>query len=91
MFFFCILCMRIIKGGKEQKGAIQVVPLLVIGVILVMAVYSYFIPLSDKCLIFPELDACKASKVTVFSESTGLLKPTETAARYSFEKVQLFR
>jgi len=71
---------------------IQPVPLMVMGVIVVMMLYGIFMPLSDKCLLIPDLEDCGGnSEITILSESTGLLKPTENAVRYTFENVQLFR
>ncbi|MFC1685814.1 hypothetical protein ACFLZZ_02200 [Nanoarchaeota archaeon] len=75
-----------------MKGKIPVVPALVVGLILISMVYGYFLPDSDKCNLFPDLAGCDALEgEALFTDSPGLLKETETAARYTFTNIQLFR
>lgn len=77
---------------KGKHGKLPMVPLLVMGLLLVSAAYVYFLPLSDKCLIIPDLEECTGiEKTLLLTESPGLLEPTATAARYSLSNVQLFK
>lgn len=75
-----------------MKGKIQVVPLIVIGLVVLILVYGYFLPSSDKCQIIPDLEECGGKPGTLlFSDSPGSLAPSDQAARYNLEEVVLFR
>lgn len=74
-----------------MKGKVQAAPLILIGIVAIIALYSYALPIADKCMLYPSLDGCGDEEVVIFFESKDLLEPSETAARYWFKDVQLFR
>jgi len=76
----------------DKRGKLQPIPLLILGVIAVIIIYGYFLPVSDKCLLIPDLPECIGEEsISIISEATGILEPSDTAARYTLENVQLFR
>ncbi len=75
-----------------MDGKVKAVPLLVIGLIVVMLVYGYFLPLSEKCKIFPDLASCGGViGGNILDEGSKLLVPSESSTRYTLGDVQLFR
>lgn len=67
-------------------------PFMVIGIGVLIAVYIYFLPLSDKCLLIPDLPQCeKGFEEKAVSVSPGFLEPKETSKRYNFPAAELFR
>lgn len=77
---------------KGKHGKIPAIPLLVVGLLVISALYGFFLPLSDKCLILQDLPECTGEEKTIlFAESPGLLEPTAIAARYSLSDVKLFK
>ncbi len=69
----------------------QTLPMLIVAIGILMVIYLYFLPLQEKCKIMPSLVECKGQEESIFSAVPGLLEEKETAARYSFDTIQLFR
>ena len=75
--------------GKKGAATVLVV---VIGLVFLMALVFAFLPQSEKCLLFPDSSKCAGgARQEVLSEATGVLEPSDTAARYNLKNVQLFR
>ena len=73
---------------KGQAGLI----VMIAAMAFLLVLYSYFLPLSEKCKLIPSLPDCKAQEeMSILKVSPGLLEEQETAARYAFPKVELFR
>ena len=69
----------------------EAVPILILEIGLLMLVYMYFLPLSEKCGIIPGLPECKIEETAkILDVVPGLLEEQATAARYVFDDVQLF-
>jgi len=70
----------------------EAVPILILAIAILLVIYTYFLPLSEKCKLIPSLPDCKAEEKTlVFETVPGILEKQETAARYWIPDVQLFR
>jgi hypothetical protein len=74
----------------SRKG--EAVPILILAIGLLLAIYTYLLPVSEKCSLIPGLADCKVSEAARFINITpGLLEKQETAVRYLLPEVQLFR
>jgi len=70
----------------------EAVPILILAIALLLVVYSYFLPLSEKCKLIPGLPDCHfKAKILYLNAAPGLLEEQETAARYILPDIQLFR
>ena len=70
----------------------QWVPIIMLGMIILIILYTYFLPLSEKCKLIPGLPDCHfKAKILYLNTTPGLLEEQETAARYILSDVQLFR
>jgi len=74
----------------SKKG--EVVPILILAIALLLVIYSYFLPVSEKCKFIPSLPDCSFKEQILYLNVTpGLLEKQDTAARYILPDVQLFR
>lgn len=70
----------------------QAVPLLILAIGLLLLIYTYLLPLSEKCKLMPGLPDCKTEQNETFLDVyPGLLEEQENSARYILPKVELFR
>ena len=73
-----------------SKG--QAAPILILGILILIALSTYFLPVSEKCKLIPSLPECKITEKKIALEITPhLLQEQETAAAYALNDVQLFR
>jgi len=74
----------------SKKG--EAVPLLILAIGILLAIYSYFLPVDEKCSLMPGLVDCKVSEAEVYvNETPGMLEQQETAVRYLMPEARLFR
>lgn len=67
-------------------------PAVIAALVIVSFVYVYFLPLSEKCQLLPDLPKCVGEiGGEILSEATGLLVPSESSTRYTLHDIQLFR
>jgi hypothetical protein len=70
----------------------QAVPLLILAIGILLVIYAYLLPLSEKCKLIPGLPECKTEQNVKLLEATpGLLEEQENAARYILPGAELFR
>jgi len=72
----------------SRKGA---VPIIVMAIGILMLIYMYFLPVSEKCKLIPSLPECQINtSETSMSFVPGLLNRQDTAGVYLLKDVKLF-